>query len=88
MNKSLKLNRQFLTPILILAIFGCGSDSATKTESADATAESTSSIAPTPLEQTTASRANFTAQLIGGGNFDSTAMLATKPLAFWFWAPG
>ena len=82
MNKTLKLNRQFGAAFLVLLLYGCGADPAAQSETADMSVESTASA------QTTESQATFIAPLVGGGNFNSAEVLATKPIAFWFWAPG
>lgn len=39
-------------------------------------------------EQTTDTSSRFVATLVGGETFDSNEILATNPLALWFWAPG
>ena len=76
-----------LAVVATLTIAGCSSGSATSATQAPETQE----ILSTPV--TAASDivdaiGMFTAQLVGGAEFDSAQVLKTEPIAFWFWAPG
>ncbi len=82
MNKSLKLSGQIFASILILTVFGCGSDSAKQTDPVKTSDQQTQAT------QASSSPAIFTATLLSGATFDSTKVLASQPLALWFWAPG
>ena len=82
MNKSLKLSGQIFASILILTVFGCGSDSAKQTDPIKTSDQQTQAT------QASSSPAIFTATLLSGETFDSTKVLESQPLALWFWAPG
>jgi len=73
----------------MLTVFGCGADSQLSTNpstnpSANLTASTEITVAPASTETS----AYFIAQLVGGGSFESAAVLESEPIAFWFWAPG
>ena len=66
----------------MLAVFGCGADSAKQTDPVKTSDQQTQAT------QASSSPAIFTATLLSGATFDSTKDLASQPLALWFWAPG
>ncbi len=66
----------------MLAVFGCGADSAKQTDPVKTSDQQTQAT------QASSSPAIFTATLLSGATFDSTKVLASQPLALWFWAPG
>jgi len=87
-NKSLKLSGQIFASVLVLTVFGCGSDSANQTDPAKSPEQLTQETQATQATQAPSSPAIFTATLLSGETFDSTKVLESQPLALWFWAPG
>ena len=85
MNKSLKLSGQIFASVLVLTVFGCGSDSAKQTDPANTSEQVTLT---TQATQSSSSPAIFTATLLSGAIFNSATVLEAQPLALWFWAPG
>jgi hypothetical protein len=83
-NKSLKLSGQIFASVLVLTVFGCGSDSAKQTDPANTSEQVTLTTQATQ----SSSPAIFTATLLSGATFDSAKVLESQPLALWFWAPG
>jgi len=83
-NKSLKLSGQIFASVLVLAVFGCGSDSAKQTDPA----KTSEQVTLTTQATQSSSPAIFTATLLSGATFDSAKVLESQPLALWFWAPG
>ncbi len=46
----------------------------------------TAAATPTSVDPAVPEALRFTAPLVGGGEFDGSAV-AGRPVAFWFWAP-
>ena len=60
-----------------ISIVACGSTDATS---------GTETAPGSPVNATVPKLLEFTAPLVGGGEFDGTSVVG-RPVAFWFWAP-
>lgn len=73
-------------PVVLMSMVGCAGDDAAATAPTVAAAASADD-ATAAAKVATSVVLQFTAPLVGGGQFDG-ASLAGTPVAFWFWAPG
>lgn len=89
MRRHAKFTRNLCAAVALLALAGCGADgsatySQTPTEQTDATQEPSGAYESSETEML----GDFEATLLSGEKFVSANVLATQPLALWFWAPG